>query len=138
MANSISATFDFQDVLKALKTLPINIEKNIMVGATRASANVVKQEAQRLVPKKTGTLKKSIGVTKRNSKNRNEIQFSISPRTGGKNSGFYGRFIELGTSQMNAKPFLRPAIENTVDEVLQASKIYIAERLPREVVKARK
>lgn len=161
MANSASATFDFQDVLKALKNLPINIEKNIMVGATRAGANVVRDEAQRLVPIDTGNLRQSIGLTKRKQKNRNEIVFAISPRRlkslqfqglekGNYSNkvrqlklkkqvgGYYARWLELGTSKMNAKPFLRPALESSQDEVLQRTKEYIANRLPQEVVKARK
>ena len=138
MANGIEATFDVKKVMKALKELPNNIQKNIMVGATRAGAKVVSDEAKTLVPVKYGRLKKSIGIIKRRSKNRNIISFSVSPRKGGKNDGFYGRFIELGTSKMSAKPFLRPALEKSVEETLKASKDYIAKRLPEEVAKARR
>lgn len=138
MTNGIEATFDVKEVMKALHNLPINIQKNVMTGATRASAKVVSDEAKRLAPTKSGALKKSIGITKRRSKNRNIISFSVSPRKGGRNDGFYGRFIELGTSKMSAKPFLRPALEKSVEETLQASKDYIAKRLPEEVAKARK
>lgn len=134
----VSATFDTAQIMKALQELPKNIQKNIMVGATRASANVVSDEAKRLVPKKTGKLKKSIGLTKRRDKNKNIITFSVSPRSGGKNDGFYGRFVELGTSKMNAKPFLRPAAENKTEDALIASKEYIAQRLPLEVAKVKR
>lgn len=138
MANGIEATFDVKEVMKALHNLPINIQKNVMVGATRASAKVVSDEAKRLVPVDEGTLKKSIGITKRRSKQKNIVSFSVSPRKGGKNDGFYGRFIELGTSKMSAKPFLRPALEKSVEETLKASKDYIAKRLPLEVAKAKR
>lgn len=138
MANGIEATFNIQEVMKALKQLPVNIQKNVMVGATRAGAKVVSDEAKRLVDKKTHNLEKSIGITKRRSKNRNIVSFSISPRKGGRYDGFYGRFKELGTSKMNAKPFLRPAAENSVDATLEASKEYIAKRLPAEIVKAKR
>jgi len=137
MAKGISGGVDSKKVLKALKKLPLNIQKKVMIGSTRAGAKVVSDEAKRLAPRKRGVLKKSIGVTKRKSK-RGITTFSVSPRKGGKNNGFYGRFIELGTSKMIARPFLRPALEKSVDEVLVASKKYIQERLPREVAKARK
>lgn len=137
MANGIDSNIDSKKLLKALKKLPFNIQKNVMVGATRASAKVVSDEAKRLVPVKYGRLKKSIGVIKRKSR-RGEVTFSVSPRKGGKNDGFYGRFIELGTSKMIARPFLRPALEKSVDETLKASKEYIAKRLPAEVAKVRK
>ena len=38
---------------------------------------------------------------------------------------------------MVAKPFMRPALEKSVDEVLKVSKDYIAKRLPKEVAKAK-
>jgi HK97 gp10 family phage protein len=137
MAKGISSEIDNKALLKALAKLPFNIQKNVMVGSTRAGAKVVSDEAKRLVPVRYGRLKKSIGVLKRKSK-RGEVIFSVSPRKGGKNNGFYGRFIELGTSKMIARPFLRPALEKSVDEVLVASKKYIEKRLPREVAKARR
>ena len=133
----ISGSVNTKQLLKALKKLPINIQKNVMVGSTRAGAKVVSDEAKRLVPVKYGRLRKSIGIIKRKTK-KGINTFSISPRKGGKNSAFYGRFIELGTSKMTAKPFLRPALDNSVDEVLLASKQYIEQRLPKEVAKARK
>lgn len=137
MANGVSSSIDNKKLLKALKTLPLNIQRNVMTGSTRAGAKVVSDEAKRLVPVRYGRLKKSIGIIKRKAK-RGMTIFSISPRRGGKNDGFYGKFIELGTSKMIARPFLRPALEMSVDEVLIASKKYIDERLPKEVAKARK
>lgn len=134
----LDAEIDNKKLLEAMKDLPIRVQKNIMVGATRAGANVVRDEAKRRVPVKLGRLRKSLGTTRRRSRDRNEVVFSVSPRKGGKNDGFYGRFIELGTSKMSAKPFLRPAAEMKVNEVLVASKDYIAQRLPQEVAKARK
>jgi HK97 gp10 family phage protein len=160
MASGVEFTFDYKQVEHALKTLPINIQKNIMVGATRAGAVVVVNKAKEYVPENTGNLKKYIGVTKRRSKGKNEVVFSVSPRRlknlGGftigtkyskfikdlkdrkKAGGYYGRFIELGTSKMHAQPFLRPALENSVHETLVAAKDYIAKRLPEEVAKAKR
>lgn len=145
----VSSEINTEKLLKAMKDLPIRVQKNIMVGATRAGANVVRDEAKARVrvsehgqkygkyPHKAGNLKKSIGVTRRRDK-RGIVSFSISPRKGGLSSGFYGKFVELGTSKMSAKPFLRPAAETKVNEVLVASKEYIAKRLPIEVAKAKK
>jgi len=137
MANGITSEINAKQLLKALGKLPINIQKNVMVGATRAGAKVVSDEAKRLVPVRFGGVKKSIGSVKRKSK-KGEVVFSVSPRKGGKFDPFYGRFVELGTSKMIAHPFLRPAAENKVDEVLQAEKEYIKVRLPKEVAKAKR
>jgi len=40
MADGISSKIDTKKLLKALKKLPINIQKNVMVGSTRAGAKV--------------------------------------------------------------------------------------------------
>lgn len=50
--------------------------------------------------------------------NRRSGKAGQSYQTGG--STFYWRFIELGTSQIAARPFLRPALENNAGKVLEA------------------
>ena len=148
-AGGISSNIDTESLLKTLRTLPINIQKNVMVGAIRAGANIVRDEARRLVPVDTGNLKKSISTVRRSSKddkfsmvksNPNFISFSVTPVKGNsvKYDGWYAHFLEFGTSNMSAKPFLRPAFESKQDEVLQATKEYIANRLPNEVEKAKR
>ncbi len=137
MANTMTATFDTKALLKTLNTLPQNIQKNVMVGAVRAGANVVRDEARRLAPIDTGNLKKSL-VSIRRKGDKNTIQFSVTPSKGKPNDGWYAHFLEFGTSKMAAQPFLRPAIESRQDEVLQTTKEYIANRLPNEVEKAKR
>lgn len=133
----ITANFDNKALLKTLNQLPTRIQKNVMVGAIRSGANIVRDEARRLVPVDTGNLKKSIATIRRKG-DRNTVQFSVTPSKGGKNDGWYAHFLEFGTSKMSAKPFLRPALDSKQDEVLQATKEYIAKRLPDEVEKAKR
>lgn len=147
-AGGVSASIDTEALLKTLKELPINILRNVMVGAVRAGANVIRDEARRLVDKDTHTLEKSIISIQRSGKkgkgfsmldsNPNNITFSVTPSKGGKYDGWYGHFKEFGTSKMNASPFLRPAFESQADNVLQTTKQYIANRLPQEVEKAKR
>ena len=132
----VSATFDTKKLIETLQKFPKNIQKNVMVGAVRAGANVIRDEARRKVPIKTGTLKKSIVSIQRKAK-QGEIKFSVTPSKGGKNSGWYAHFVEFGTSKMTAKPFMRPAFEQSNNESLEASKKYIAERIPQELAKAK-
>lgn len=102
--------------------------------ALMQGAKVVLEEAKRLVPKATGHLRdnlvtkrhsnpKSVGATERydigmkggtkryagNVRNRRSGRAGTKYRTAG--TAFYGRFVELGTAKMSARPFLRPAIE---------------------------
>lgn len=75
----------------------------------RMAMNDVSEEASRLIaakarskaPKRTGKLRDSIRAS----------GFTIEARAP------YSKFVEFGTKRMDAKPFLRPAIRESMDEV---------------------
>lgn len=127
------------DLIKALKQFPRNVNRNIMVGATRASANTIRDESRRRVPKRSRNLEKSIQAIQRKAKE-GQITFTVTPAKGvrQKYDGWYAHFIEFGTVKQSAKPFMRPAFESSADKALQVSKEYIANRIPKEVEKAKK
>lgn len=102
--------------------------------ALMQAAKVVRAEAQARVAVRSGELRdnivtkrhpnpKAVGVTERydvgmkggtrrladNVRNRRARRAGQKVRTAGK--VFYGRFLELGTVKMQARPFLRPALE---------------------------
>jgi HK97 gp10 family phage protein len=60
------------------------------------------------VPVDTGYLK---------SRNTYEVTRLFFQRLRLKNDAFYAGFIEFGTSKMQAQPFIRPSIENHLDEI---------------------
>ena len=122
------------DLLKKLKTLPEKVQKKVLSGAVRASAKPIVDEARRLVPVRTGNLKKSIGVTKARTKG-TTMRFYVSPRKGGKYDGWYGHFVELGTRHNAPHPFLRPAYEAKASEAIHAFKEYLEKRIDKELAK---
>lgn len=134
---SISANIDGKSLLKALSAFPKNIQNNVMTGAIRAGANVIRDEARVRAPKKTKALAKSIVSIKRRTETRNQVKFSVTPSKGKNKAGWRAHFIEFGTSKMSAKPFLRPAFEVSENKSLDAAKNYIAKRIPKEVAKAK-
>ena len=134
---AISANIDGKSLIKALSALPKNIQKNVMVGAIRAGANVIRDEARIRVPKKTKDLAKSIVSIKRRAETKNQVKFSVTPSKGKNKAGWRAHFIEFGNSKMSAKPFLRPAFEASENKSLDAAKDYIAKRIPQEVAKAK-
>lgn len=123
------------ELLRNLKTLPEKVQKRVLVGGVRAAAKPVLNEAKRLVPKDTGNLKKSIGVTKLRTKKKSLVWFQVSTRKNGKYDGWYGRFIEVGTAKMPAHPFMRPAFEKEGENAIIALKEYVAKRLDKELAK---
>ena len=106
----IDVEIDMKDLLKRLKTLPEKMQKRIITGGVRASAKPIIKDARSRIHNRTGILAKSIGVTKRRSKNKNIIVYTVSPRvkkvgTTAKPGtleykktmgGYYGRWVELG------------------------------------------
>ena len=120
-------------ILKKMKMLPDRVQKNVMVGAIRASAKPIIKEARALVPKDIGTLKKSIVATRRKSKDKNIIHFSVAPTK--KKGGWYAHLIEFGTVKSEAHPFMRPALEKKSDETITVAKEYMIKRIDKEIAK---
>lgn len=127
-----------EETLKALKQFPINIQNNVMAGAIRAATKPIIKEARANVPEKTKNLKKSIGVVKRKSEDKTKLHFSVTPRKGKKNNGWYGHLIEFGTATQEAQPFMRPAFENQDRQGIEEAKKYLAKRLDKEIEKAKR
>ena len=99
------------DLNKFLQQLPAKMEQNVMRGALRAGANVIKDEAKRLVPVSepnsqnrrrygfyAGTLRDSIRVSARVKNGR----VTASVYAGGKTKSgahvFYANWVEFGTA----------------------------------------
>lgn len=133
----ITGSIDSSALMQVLKTLPQNIQKNVMVGAIRASANVIRDGARHMVPKDSRNLEKSIVSIQRKALN-GEIIFSVTPSKGDKYDGWYAHMVEFGTVKQAAQPFLRPAFENMQDMALHEAKVYIQKRIPEEVFKAKR
>lgn len=101
------------------------VQKKLVRHALRESAKIVRDAAKVLVPVDTGELRDSLKVQAMpRKKNKIGIQVVASDETlnkglkQAKKSGaafsgtvFYGAFVELGTSKMQARPFLRPALD---------------------------
>lgn len=77
------------ELQKFLDTLPPKIEKNIMRGALRAGANVVKTQAKANIHPVSGVLGKSlkVGTNTRGAR----VMAAVKTRV------FYARFVEYGT-----------------------------------------
>lgn len=116
MADNLRVRIEGLDVYdKRLKELDRRTSGNILRKAIREGMNVLKKEAKSRVPVRTGRLKKGIHV-KVTLKKRGECYGKL----GMKRKVAYGVPVELGTSRMPARPFLRPAADVKGDDAVNA------------------
>ena len=125
----------------ALRELPLAVQKNVLSGAVRKGAIVIRDDAQARAPvlrepdprRKPGTVRDAIRATRgrrdgssatafvyvRALTKRAVGRFKDALRRAGKrvkgannpDDPFYWRFLEFGTSKLPARPFLRPAFD---------------------------
>lgn len=137
MSNSFATvnTKGIEEIQKALKELPNNIQKNVVYGAVRVSSSVIAKEAKSNVPVKTGALKESIRVVRRRSTKDNEVYYSVVPHR--KKGGWYGHFVEFGTSHSAPNRFMTKAYEVAGPKALDTMKAYMSKRIDKEVEKVK-
>lgn len=115
-----------KELHKALSQLPIAVEKRIAQKGLRAGAKVIIKDAKSRVPVDEGVLKKEI-KTKAGPKSRGNVIIQIFTST----KAWYSHLIEFGTSNMRARPFLRPAVDNNHAEILKA----MGDKMGKEIIK---
>lgn len=131
----IDTKLDFSgllDISGDLDALSKAENSRVLRNATRSAAAVIKDEAVRRAPRRTGKLAKNIVVLTQRTRN-GDISSGVhirgrNPRTGNSDNkmktkdsrnAFYWRFVELGTSEMAAIPFIRPAYDARQEEAVK-------------------
>jgi len=126
MAGQFSVTVKgADDILQRLKELGAKAMPETQQAVAEA-AKIIQDEAATRVRKRTGTLAQSITISESKRKVR-KAPGEASVFIGPSKEGYYGLFLELGTSKMPAYPFLVPA--------LKASKARVKEAIARELRK---
>ena len=104
---------------KRLNDVADKVAKKALRGAARKGMNKVRKEARENAPEDTGLLDENFALMTRTRMS--EVIAKIGIRGGARQNDttpFYFRFVELGTKDIQAKPFLRPALENNAQTVL--------------------
>ena len=133
------------DLQKFLDTLPVKMERNVLRGAMRAGANVVKPVAQAKINSRSGELARSLKV--RSSARGGKVTAMVYTRV------FYAKFVEYGTKAHRIEagegalavgtgfapsvehpgsdphPFMRPALDTQAGAAVVAAGEYIKRRL---------
>lgn len=154
-----SITLDRKGVdalIKRLSELPEKFQKSAHRATLRAGANVILKAARARVPVDTGILKKSLGVNVEVSRYGGSAR--VGPRYGvkykyknGNKTGRRGKsagkaidapevafYIETGTPNMAAQPFIRPAIDETQGRVLSVMAEGLDKHLTRVVARLKR
>jgi len=152
----MSDVISFDELRHRMKQLPAVIQQKVVVGATRAAAKSIADDAKTRVPVRTGLLRKSIGVVKAKKRNtpeghtifyvlpRKKVRWSKTVSVGGRRGkmkvtqwAFYAHFVEFGTKKMKPIPYMGPAYKASARSSVEAFKRYASRRLEREVEKIR-
>ncbi|HEO9146088.1 TPA: HK97 gp10 family phage protein [Enterobacter asburiae] len=134
----IDINLDFSglnDIAKDLEVLSRAENNKVLRDATRAGAEVLKEEVIARAPVRTGKMKKNVVVVTQKSRRRGEISSGVhirgvNPRTGNSDNtmkasnprnAFYWRFVEMGTVNMPPHPFVRPAFDTREELATQVA-----------------
>ena len=101
---------------KQLKALPRNLERKAYRQSLGAAASAMREAIRRAAPRDQGLLRKAIKSRVNSRDLTGEIY--VTHGVGVKYDAFYWHFVEYGTSRLPANPFLRPAFEDSQDDVV--------------------
>ncbi|MCE9664521.1 HK97 gp10 family phage protein [Halomonas sp. M5N1S17] len=105
----------------------------------RAGAGVIRDEARRRAPRRSGKLSRNIQAVTVKVSEGNRSAAGVRVRSRGKaddpSNAFYWRFIELGTSKMPPVPFIRPAFDAKEQEAGDAAIAKVTEALDKVLKK---
>lgn len=138
-----------EDIAKDLELLSKAENKKVLRNATRAGAEVIRQEVIARAPVRTGKLKNNIVVVTQKSRHPGEISSGVhirgvNPQTGNsdntmkannRRNAFYWRFVELGTSNMPAHPFVRPAYDMRQEAAARVAIQYLSHAVDEVLMK---
>lgn len=146
MAGELVRLTGVEDLKRALRELPWQMRRKVLRGALRSAAKVIQGEARARAPvllqptpyRTRGLVRRTISIT--NSKlaaKRGDVGVFVTVRRGRAalnrgaystlsrklvrpNDPFYFKFLELGTKNMKARPFLGPALRASATQAVNA------------------
>jgi HK97 gp10 family phage protein len=111
-----------QELMRRVEQMELRVNTQLKDKTLKEGAELMKEKIIDYAPERTGKLKDSIAI----SGVRND-EIEIGPDQQG--TGFYGHFLEFGTSKMSPQPFMGPAFENHKDEAQEKMKDVIKREL---------
>ena len=125
-------TEGFAELEKKLLSLPAAASKKVMRGALMTALTPLVKRAKALVRVSSGELQKAIRKKSLINKGNNyaaEAGLYMATKKG--QAGWRWHFEEFGTSRQSARPFLRPAFDQTHEAVVARFKAELAKRIDK-------
>lgn len=133
-----------RELTQALKKLPSEMRGRPLTAATRAGARLIADDAKGRAPVDSGGLRQNIGVFTIPKRRLGagldygvEIRGDEKGKAGDPRNAYYWRFVELGTANQAAQPFLRPALATQSQSAIRAFVDTFSRRLDEIARKAR-
>lgn len=121
----------------ALSMLPKRIGRKILLQALRLGAKPMLGEARNSIRVDSGLTKKDIKIRAVPAKESSAPAVAIAGSNAKSGRAYIMRFLELGTSKMPARPFLRPAFDNNAEQTLNIIGQELGRRIEEEAAKLR-
>lgn len=132
----------FSELERALNELPKSTRRNVLRRVAKAALEPMAVKARGMSPVDDGNLRDAIAVSEKRTKRvtrvnrfdkKTGVEIAMGPVSG---DGVlnYATFVEFGTSDTRARPFMRPAWEGSKYEALD----YIKANLGNEIERAAK
>ena len=130
---------NFREVRKRLEDLPKKIVSKVVRRAVYAGAAVMRDAAREKVPVDTGALRSAI-VVRPKAKKGGEVSASVGiarkkfvkGKRAGRSPRRYAHLVEFGNPNAAPQPFLRPAMDTRIDEVIEATRKKMSEGIDAE------
>lgn len=109
-------------ILRALDRIDYETKRRSLRQGTATAAKVIRDEAKRLVPVDTGSLRQKIGIIRNRARvGGSEVVVGIHSgivRRTGLEPIVYAMHVEFGTVHQRAQPYMRPAFQNKRGEAI--------------------
>lgn len=124
MVNGIKVE-GLRELQDMFKMLPAKVGGRALKATLRNAARAMFEEVRRRVPQDTGALRDSLRIRVPRTPDPEEAFVYIQTPV------FYARMLERGTRRMNARAFMGPAFDASVDEFIIAFKAEAEEQIDR-------
>lgn len=105
-----------KELAAALQSLPDRVSRKIQREVLKDIAEPMRARAAQMAPR--GDPKAPNLADEMNIGNARSDDGSVAVSVGPAPTAYYGRFVEFGTINMSARPFLRPAFDSTAPQAL--------------------